>query len=138
MQTARAATFGVFALVVFAFVGCDGVRKADVSGTVKFDGHLVDDGAIAFYPADGKGSSEGGAIKNGQYSAKVPVGNMKVTVNWPKGTGIKKKLYQDDPKSPEWETKAESLPEKYSDANKTELTFEVKSGTNRKDWELTK
>src|SRR5690349_10223654 len=113
MNSARAVSLGVFGLAVLVMIGCDGNRKADIGGTVKYDGKLIDDGSIAFYPADGKGTSEGGSIKNGQYSARVPIGNMKVTISWPKGTGVKKKLYQDDPKSPEIEMRNEALPDKY-------------------------
>jgi hypothetical protein len=139
MQTARAASIGVFVAAVLILIGCEsGVPMAQVSGTVKFEGQPVDDGTIAFYPADGKGPSAGNPIKNGQYSAKVPLGNMKVTVSWPKGTGVKRKLYENDPKSPEMEFKNESLPDKYTSAMATELTFEVKSGSNTKDWDLKK
>src|SRR5262245_48276896 len=128
MQKARAASIGVFVAAVLLLVGCDGVPMAQVSGTVKFEGQPVEEGTIAFYPADGKGPSAGNPIKNGHYSAKVPLGNMKVTVSWPKGTGVKRKLYEHDPKSPEMELKNESLPDKFTSAMATELTFEVKSG----------
>jgi hypothetical protein len=138
MHKVRAVSLGVFGLAALALLGCDGVRMAEVSGAVKYDGQSVDDGAIQFAPADGKGPSAGGPIKAGQYSAKVPLGNMKVTISWPKGTGVKKKLYENDPKSAFVEMKSESLPEKYTSQSATELTFEVKSGSNRKDWDLTK
>src|SRR5262245_13520576 len=116
MQTARAASLGVFVVSVLFFVGCDSVRTADITGSVNYDGKPIDDGAISFYPADGKSPTAGGSIKNGNYSARVPLGNMKVTVSWPKGNGIKKKLY-DDPKSPEIEMKSESLPDRYTSPN---------------------
>jgi hypothetical protein len=138
MHTVRAVSLGVFGFAVLALLGCDGVRMADISGSVKYDGQPVDDGAIQFAPADGQGPSAGGTIKAGQYNAKVPIGNMKVTISWPKGTGVKKKLYESDPKSAIIEMKSESLPEKYTSQTATELSFEVKSGSNRKDWELTK
>ena len=138
MQIARAASLGVFVVAVILILGCDGVRMADVGGTVKYEGLPIDEGTIAFYPADGKGPSAGGPIKNGQYSAKAPLGNMKVTVSWPKGTGVKRKLYENDPKSAEIELKNESLPGKYTSPTTTELTFEVKSGSNNKDWDLKK
>src|SRR5262245_6791165 len=109
MPLARAALVGAFVFAVVILVGCDGVRTADISGAVKFEGQPIDDGAIAFYPADGKGPSMGGPIKNGQYSTRVPLGAMKVSVSWPKGNGVKKKLYENDPKSPVLEMKSESL-----------------------------
>jgi hypothetical protein len=135
MQIFRAVTLCMFGLACIGLAGC-GDGMTEVAGNVKVDGKTVDDGAIAFYPADGKGPSAGGPIKNGQYSARVPLGAMKVTISWPKGTGIKKKLYENDPKSAVRELRSESLPERFSDAIKTELTYEVKSGANRKDWDL--
>jgi hypothetical protein len=138
MHTVRAGSFGVFAAAALILAGCDGARMADVSGSVKYDGQLVDDGAIQFSAVDGKSPSAGGSIKAGQYTARVPVGNMKVTISWPKGTGVKKKLYENDPKSPVMEMKNESLPDKYTSPTATELTFDVQSGSNRKDWDLKK
>jgi hypothetical protein len=123
-------------IALLSVIGC-GSSIAPVKGTVKYDGRIVDEGAIAFYSADGKGTSEGGLIKNGQYTVQAPVGATKVTISWPK-TYEKKKLYADDPNSPFVELKRESLPDKYHDALQTELTFEVKSGSNQKDWDLVK
>jgi hypothetical protein len=62
----------------------------------------------------------------------VPIGNSKIEIRVPKVVG-KKKLY-DTPDSPVQDLMAETLPEKYNE--KTELTFEVKPGTNEKNWEL--
>ena len=137
MPMARRALLALFVCAVIVFAGCDS-GTADISGAVKYDGQLVEEGSIAFYPADGKGKTAGGSIKNGKYSANVPVGTMKVTIAWPKGTGVKKKLYDNDPKSPEIELKTEALPDKYSSPAATELQVEVKSGRNEKNWDLTK
>ncbi|MDY3552496.1 hypothetical protein R5W24_001579 [Gemmata sp. JC717] len=121
-----------------ALVGCsDGPDLADVSGTVSYDGKPLDDGAITFVPADGKGGTAGGVIKDGKYTAaRVPTGHTKVVISGSKVVG-KKKVYP-TPNSPEMPVTAELLPPKYSDPAKTELTHEVKSGTNEKNWELGK
>ena len=134
----RSATVAPFCGVLMAFAciaGC-GSNMADVKGTVKYDGQLVESGAIRFEPADGKAPTAGGEIKAGQYAVKVPVGNMKVSISGAKVTG-KKKL-DDSKDSPEMEVKGEALPPKYSDYQKTALQYEVSPGVNTKDWDLSK
>jgi len=124
--------FGGLAICALVAVGCDGSKFADVSGTVTVDGKPVETGSITFVPADGLSSTAGGEIKDGKYSVKVPVGMMKVSISSPKAIG-KKKLYA-TPDSPEGTLYAEALPERYNE--KTELTLDVKSGSNPKNWEL--
>jgi hypothetical protein len=64
---------------LFALTGCsnDGVQRAEVSGTVTFNGQPVKEGSINFFPTDGtKGPEAGGAILDGKYhipKAKGPV-----------------------------------------------------------------
>jgi hypothetical protein len=125
----------VVGLVVCALAaaGCDGSGLADVSGTVTVDGTAIEEGAITFYPVDGQGQTAGGPIKDGKYSVPVSVGLMKVSISYPKAIG-KKKLYN-TPESPEGIIWKEGLPARYNE--KTELTLDVKSGRNTKDWELT-
>ena len=77
---------GVIGLL--AVSGCSqnsGLEKVIVSGTVKYDGELIPNGEILFYPIDGtKGSVSGGPIKAGQYTAKgrggVAVGKHRVEI----------------------------------------------------------
>jgi hypothetical protein len=135
MRFARAAKAGWAALALLALAGCgEGARMGDVSGAVTFDGKPVEDGAITFVPADGKSPTAGGAIKDGRYAVRVPLGEAKVVINGKKVIG-KKKIYN-TPDSPEMPVTAELLPEKYSDMSKTELRFDVAAGANPKDWEL--
>jgi hypothetical protein len=139
MRIARVLWAGGFLVALVTLTGCGDSRTAEVHGTVKVDGRLVKSGAIRFYPKDGKSPTEGGEIKDGHYSVRVPVGRMKVSISEPKGTGKKKKLY---PKagSPEIEEKTEGLPARYSSPlqNDLELELEVKPGDNPKDWDLKK
>ncbi|HEX3147077.1 MAG TPA: hypothetical protein VHR66_03285 [Gemmataceae bacterium] len=113
--------------------GCDGSPFAEVSGTVTVDGTPVEAGAITFLPVDGKTPTAGGEIKGGKYNVKVPVGQMKVSISVPMAIG-KKKLYA-TPDSPEGTMYKESLPGRFNET--TELTLDVKSGTNEKNWDLT-
>jgi hypothetical protein len=131
MRHRLAAAFVCF-LVSAVVVGCNNDNMADVTGTVAVDGKPVAKGSIGFIPADGKAQTAGAEIKDGKYSARVPIGNSKIEIRVPKVVG-KKKLY-DTPDSPVQDLMAETLPEKYNE--KTELTFEVKPGTNEKNWEL--
>jgi hypothetical protein len=132
----RAVTSAAFAAAVALVMGCAGEGDyGEVYGTVSYDGKLIEEGQIKFVPADGKGPSAGGVIKDGKYTAtKVPVGNTKVSISGSKVVG-KKKVY-DTPNSPEMPLTAELLPTKYND--KSDLTFEVKRGNNEKNWELPK
>ena len=130
MQVGR--RFGGLVLCALLIAGCDASKFAEVSGTVTVDGKPVSAGSITFLPVDGLTPTAGGQIKDGKYSVKVPVGPMKVTISAPKAIG-KKKLYA-TPDSPEGTLYAEALPERYNE--KTELTLDVKSGSNDKDWEL--
>ena len=90
-------------------------------------------GSIAFFPVDGRSTTSGAEILDGQYTATVPLGASKVEIRVPKVTG-QKKLY-DTPDSPIKEMMTESLPTKYNDA--TELTLDVTRGEIRQDYELT-
>jgi hypothetical protein len=124
----------VAAVLAFGLTGC-GDRMAQVSGTVKLNGELVESGSIRFEPVDQSHPPEGGVIANGDYSAKMPPGEMKVSFTITKVVG-KKKAYGDAPDSPEIPMRADVTPERYT-AAKTEQRYEVKPGVNQKDWELT-
>jgi hypothetical protein len=125
---------GLF-LVAVLLIGCSGgLDYGVVSGAVRYDGKEIEDGAITFFPMDGKGPTAGDVIKGGKYSARVPVGTAKVSISGSKVVG-KKKVY-DTPDSPERPVTAEFVPEKY---NKTsELRYDVQAGPQTKDFDLAK
>jgi hypothetical protein len=120
-------------MACFLIAGCDDSKFADVSGTVRLDGEPIFEGSITFLPVDGQSQTAGGTIKDGKYSVSVPVGQMKVSISYPKVSGSKK-LY-DTPDSPIGYLYKESVPARYNE--QTELVLEVKPGKNTKDWELT-
>jgi hypothetical protein len=134
MRLRHAGRAAALAGLLAALAGCAGDNMADVSGTVTVDGTPAERGSVTFIPADGKSPTAGAEIKGGKYAARVPLGTSKVQVRVPKVAG-KKKLYN-TPDSPVQEVLEESLPAKYND--KSELTFDVKAGTNEKNWELKK
>jgi hypothetical protein len=121
-------------LVALSFaIGCSKRTTGTVSGTVTIDGVPAKAGAISFFPRNGKASTAGGEIKDGQYSAEVAPGVAKVEIRVPKVVG-QKKLYN-TPDSPVRPIMAEILPAKYND--ETELTVDVQLGPNKHDFPLT-
>jgi hypothetical protein len=122
--------------VLLIAAGCDDRKSGTVSGTVKFDDTLLEEGSITFISMDGKGGTPGGPIKNGQYSvAAVPTGTMKVVIHGVKELG-NVPMY-DAPNSPTRRKVTELLPAKYSDTNASELRLDVVSGVNEnKDFDL--
>ena len=135
MQLMIRRCFGLLLLGIAAGCGpADQVKVYPVKGTVKFQGQpMKGGGSIAFYPTGGQvGATPGGEIKEGKYTARVPVGTAKVEVRVPKVVG-RKKIY-DTPDSPIQDILAEVLPARYND--NTELTFDVKAGNNQKDFDL--
>jgi hypothetical protein len=120
------------ALALVLLAGCGG-DKASIEGTVTFDGAPVDGGAITFLPeGDSKEAARGGAqITDGKYTVNsatgLPAGKYKVEIVWKKKTG-KQIPNTSDPGTTVDETK-QVLPMKYN--SKTELTVEIKSGSNR-------
>ena len=121
----------VFALLVLS--GCSDPTIGTVSGTVTVDGAPVKSGSIAFFPVDGKSSTSGAEIVDGQYTTTVAPGTARVEIHVPKVIG-QRKAY-DTPDSPMMEIVAEALPAKYNEAS--ELTLDVKRGENRQDYQLT-
>jgi hypothetical protein len=134
----RGAVWASLAAVVAA-AGCgDGLRTGDVSGTVTFDGTPVKEGAITFFPRDGAAPTRGGFVRDGKYAVNaVPLGEMKVVINGQKVTGTKA-VYPGQANSPIKPVTAELLPPKYSNVSTSELRYEVKPGSNEKNFDLGK
>ncbi len=133
MIRTRVPAAGLLAAGLIALAGCGGGGgTAEVTGIVTFEGKPVEKGAITFR-STGTGGVEGGEIVNGRFGVKAPLGPNKVEINGTKVIG-KKKLYAD--KADTMDLTDELLPKRYNE--KTELTFDVKAGTNEKDFSLTK
>ena len=133
MRHGHAAAVGLFTAALLVLGGCADSKSGEVAGTVSFDGTPIEDGRITFTPADGKSSTAGGKIENGKYAVSgVPLGKSKVSISGSKVIG-QKALYA-GPNSPTAPVTIDPIPKKYND--NTELTFDVQSGRNEKDWEL--
>jgi hypothetical protein len=118
-------------VVLLMLAGC-APKDGQVSGTVTVDGEPLAVGSILFVPADGKGQTTGGNIKDGHYSVRVSPGKMKVSISAAKVVG-KKKIYP-TPNSPEMPVTVEALPARYN--QQTSLTLDVQPGKVAKDFEL--
>jgi hypothetical protein len=121
----------VLALLLAA--GCGGGSTGSVSGTVTLGSDPLKEGTITFTPADGKGQTVSAPIKDGKFSASLPVGDMKVQISAPRPTGKKRKMY-DTPDSPEVEEMGELVPEKYN--TQSTLTLKVKGGSQTETFAL--
>jgi hypothetical protein len=125
----------VVAWLVAAFLapGCStGPQSAIVTGEVTLDGRPIENGRIAFQPLDGKSQSGGAEIKDGKFSAEVPLANMKVEINGNKQVGTYKPY--DTPQSPVLPKLVEIVPSKYN--VNSELTLDVKKGLPPQKFEL--
>src|SRR5581483_11605836 len=96
--------YPVLVCACLCLAGCfrSGPERAEVVGSVKLDGVLIDEGAIQFIPDEGtQGPSAGEAIAQGKYAiprAKgVVVGKNRVVLNGNRKTGRK---VQDPTKPP--------------------------------------
>jgi hypothetical protein len=122
-----------FILVFLLLVGCGKSNVGTVQGTVMVDGSPAKEGSIAFFPVDGKSPTAGAEIRDGRYSAQVPLGSSRIEIRVPKVVG-QKRLYN-TPNSPIMPLLEESLPAKYNE--QTELEFNVQPGENQRDYQLT-
>src|SRR5262249_40376299 len=113
-----------FLLLVASLSGC-GDGKQNVSGTVTLDGTPLETGTIAFVKTEGGAVREGGTIKNGEFSARVPNGHYKVEIAATKVGAKVKRKYMD--KEEEIEQNIDLVPEKYN--TKSELSADVKGAT---------
>jgi len=120
------------AMVIVSAVGCAKEELAIVSGSVTIDGTPAKEGYVNFFPADGRGSTAGGAMVDGSYSATMQPGPKKVEIRVQKVVGYVK-LY-DTPDSPVQPNRVEVLPPKYHD--QTKLVLDAKLGENKQDFTL--
>ncbi|MGL6075000.1 MAG: hypothetical protein ACRC8S_12645 [Fimbriiglobus sp.] len=129
----RRLCFSLLVIVPLTLLGCSSEgAKGTVNGTVTLDGTPLKEGVVNFTSADGKGGSTSGTIKDGSFTATVPVGEMKVAFSASKVIG-KKKMY-DTPDSPTVDDTIELIPEKYN--TNTILKLTVKSGTQSEKYDL--
>lgn len=120
--------------------GCGpaGPERAEVSGTVTFNGQPVEQGAISFFPAPGvTGPEAGGEIKDGKYHIPKKtgpvVGKNRVELRSFQKSG---RMIQDPTGKPG--TMAEEIANIFPDeyGRQSTLVKEVKSGRNEIPFEI--
>lgn len=108
------------------FSGCSqSTTHGTIQGTVTLDGVKLKEGVVRFVPVDGSSQTASASIIAGEFTAKVPVGTMRVECSAPKIIG-QKKMY-DTADSPIVDVVDELLPTQYN--VRSELILEVRPGS---------
>jgi hypothetical protein len=136
----RTTYLGPSVLGLLCLLGCadSGPPTAEVSGTVRLDGRLVDEGSIQFIPVEGtKGPSAGDIIRDGQYHIPrekgVIVGTNRVELRAFKRTARKIQ----DPTAPpgvKTEARVQAFPPEFND--RSTLVREIRAGSNEIDFDV--
>jgi len=113
--------------------GCGGDGRIKIDGGVTFDGKPIDNGTIAFVPADGGGPTAGALIQGGRYSLRVATGKKRVEIQGFKEVG-RGRAVESDPSSPIVAKMAPFVPAQYNTAST--LTYEVQGNTDKADFAL--
>lgn len=127
-------------VLVLAGSGCGGGKsdKIQIHGKVTLDGDAVPNGMISFIPADGNGATAGGVIKDGEYTAEVPPGSMKVIIRASKVVGQKLAYNVPGGGGPKVDITKEMIPSEYTEPNTTTLKADVTADTRELDFPLSK
>ncbi len=108
----------VVGLVVMVAVSASGCGKPKIHGKVTLDDEPVKEGMISFTPVNGQGQTGGAAIKDGEYTAELQPGNMRIEIRSPKVVRQRKAF--DTPESPLVDVYAETIPAQYNEKTKLE------------------
>jgi hypothetical protein len=134
----------VLGLVVVLALGCGGSTVAPVSGKVTLDGKPVANVDVTFSPVAASGTIEAGMSatgktnENGEYTLKATNGKTgaQVGMNRVSIVSLAAQVGEGDQRPPRGGWKLQNkIPAKYNE--KSELTFDVKPGTNTADFPLT-
>jgi hypothetical protein len=113
--------------------GCSDSPTRTLSGTVTLDGEPLKEGTVRFVPVDTKtGGTAGAAIKDGKFTAEVPLGELRVEISAPKVVG-KRKAY-DTPDSPMVDIVKELIPARYN--VNSDLRVTIKKGGQKETFAL--
>ena len=126
-------------ILLLLSVGCGGDSNiGQVEGVVTLDGEPVTRAMVSFHPTDDR-ASVGFTDNEGHYELQyirnvkgAVIGQHKVTIS----TRIDR---EDDPPTSEFggNGREETMPPKYLDRRKTELSATIESGSNKVDFKLT-
>jgi hypothetical protein len=119
-------------LIVLAGCSSDAVPTATVAGEVTLDNQPLAAGNIQFRPIAGDGPTAGAEIKDGKFTAEVPLAKMRVEITANKVVG-QRKAY-DAPNSPVVDEVVELILSRYN--SESELTLDVQPGTQTARFDL--
>ena len=126
-------------ILLLLSIGCGGDRNiGKVEGVVSLDGEPLKRALVCFYPTDGRASA-GQTDEEGHYELQY-IRNVKGAVVGPHKVTISTYIdREDDPPASEFGGKGreETMPPRYLDRRKTELSVTIESGSNTVDFELT-
>lgn len=120
-------------LGVVLLAGCSGNSLLEVTGRVALDNEPVEYGVISFWPADGRGPSAQGIIRDGKYALEVAPGMKKVGIEAVKKVGDHPVAGSDGVTVPVHEPIS---PERYRRPDQTTLKCEVNYQSNVHDFHL--
>ena len=124
-MAAYAQVSGLPALVgLLLIVGCSSNGLIEISGQIRYDGQSVQQGLIAFIPADGRGPSAEAVVQEGRYRVDVAPGSKKVVIEGHEKVGEK---HVGGPETPLVPINKQFLPARYSDRLDSELTCDISS-----------
>jgi hypothetical protein len=139
----------VFLLLVFLVSAGCGNPTGSVYGKVTFEGNPLPSGNVSFAPENNTGAGTKGAVvspiaEDGSYSvSNLPVGKVTITVETRSGAppaappGAKMNAPAGAPNYAAPGAKHVDIPERYSQFDKSGLSYEVKSGRQSHDIQLT-
>ena len=125
-------------LTAFAVVGCGGGSTGSITGTVKYGGQPLHAGSITFLGQGGQNQATHADIVDGKYRIpSMQTGTAKVTVAaapMPQQPGRLPNGTLPPPADPR---QYPQIPAKYSRPDQSGLTYNVKSGSQTKGFDLT-
>jgi hypothetical protein len=122
-------------LVVCCLSGCGG-KAASVSGVVTFDGKPVTRGTVSFSPTAGGQKAIGVIDENGNYELSTNREQGLEAGTYNAAVSSRERGAVGDGGGPPMPGKY-LVPQRFSDANTSGLTFDVQRGSNRIDIALT-
>lgn len=123
----------VLPVLLGMIVGCQQGNSTTLTGKVTLDGKPIENGTISLIPADGNTATAGTRITNGEYSLALPPGTKRVEISAAEVVS-RRAAYQGESNSPQVDVMKSIIPARYN--RESELSIEIKSGSNQRDFDL--
>jgi hypothetical protein len=142
----RLAGWGLLVLAFLLSAGC-GPPSGTVSGKVTIAGQTIPGGSVSFVPPNGKGTQISEIAEDGTYTVRnVPVGKAQIIVETKSAAppsapgGVRMNMPAGAPNAPGADAgkRYVAIPEAYSSAETSGLSYEVKAGKQDHNIDLQK